>query len=221
MTLDVIINLVVCACAFVGFSMGVHAFFKKNQPLYSQMVTIALGCAALGRLYNAAVIVCDGSIPRTFNTGILATVGSFLFFFSANFGQMDSLCDMDDKKNLKFRWIALAAPLLLAVCAVLILFFCNENFTLRVISAVQILVIMLAAYYNCKHLMIHDVDGGIIGSIRGYNLIALLLEFLFTAEITFDAFSMHTPLSIVCLLMCICLLLIIPVLKKGGSKWKA
>jgi hypothetical protein len=134
---------------------------------------------------------------------------------------MDSLCDMSDKKNGKFRWLALIAPLLLLPAALLIWFRCDEIATYRLVSVVQIVFIMLASYYNCKHLMIHDVEFGIIGSIRGYNLIALLLEFLFTAEITFDAFSMHTPLSIVYLLMSICLLLIIPVLKKGGNKWKA
>ena len=220
MTLTVIINLVVCVCALAGFIMGAHSFFKKNQPLYAQMVTIALGCASLGRLYNAAVIVCGGSIPRTFNTGILATIGCFLFFFSANYGQMDSLCDMSDKKNGKFRWLALTAPLLLLPAALLIWFRCEENTMYRFVSVLQIVFIMLASYYNCKHLMIHDVEFGIIGSIRGYNLTALLLELLYTAEITFDAFSMFAPKSIVYVLMSICLLLVIPVLKKGGKKWK-
>ena len=220
MTLKVIINLVVCACALTGFIMGVHIYFKKNQPLYAQMVTIALGCASLGRLYNAAVIVCDGEIPRTFNTGILATIGCFMFFFSANFGQMDSLCDMSDRKNGKYRWLALAAPLLLLPAALLIWFRCEENLTYRFVSALQIIFIMTASYYNCKHLMIRDVESGIIGSIRGYNLTALLLELLYTLEIFFDAFAMEAPKSIVYLLMSICLLLVIPVLKKGGKKWK-
>lgn len=219
MTLTVIINLVVCVCALAGFIMGVHAYFKPKQPLYSQMVTIALGCAALGRLYNAAVIICDGEIPRTFNTGVLATIGCFMFFFSANYGQMDSLCDMEDKKNRKFRWVALLAPMILLVSAVFILF-SHNTLIYRVTCAVEILFIMLASYYNLKHLMIHDVEFGIIGSIRGYNLIALLLELLYTAEIAFDAFDLITVKSIVYVFMSICLLIIIPILKRGGKKWK-
>ena len=65
-----------------------------------------------------------------------------------------------------------------------------------------------------------DVEFGIIGSIRGYNLIALMLELLYTAEIALDAFELVTLKSIVYLLMSICLLIIIPILKRGGKKWK-
>lgn len=68
--------------------------------------------------------------------------------------------------------------------------------------------------------MVHDVEFGIIGSIRGYNLIALLLELFYTAEIAFDAFDLITVKSVVYAFMSICLLIIIPILKRGGEKWK-
>ena len=220
MTQTVIINLVVCVCALAGYIMGARTYFKPDAPLYSQMVAIALGCAALGRLYNVVIIVCDGSIPYTFNTGVLATVGCFMFFFSANYGQMDSLCEMEDKRNRKYRWLALAAPLVPAVCMVLIFLFCSGGWVLRLTYAVELAAIMLAAYFNCKHLLVHDVEGGIIGSIRGYNLDAMLLGLLYTTEIFFDAMQWVTPKSIVYVLMSICLLVMIPVLKRGGKQWK-
>ena len=219
MTLTVIINLVVCVCALAGFIMGVHTYFKPRQPLYSQMVTIALGCAALGRLYNAAAIVCGGEIPRTFNTGVLATIGCFMFFFSANYGQMDSLCDMGEKSNRKIRWIALLAPLVLLGAAVLVMLSGND-LIYRITCMAEILFVMLASYYNLKHLLIHDVAFGIIGSIRGYNLIALLLEALYTAEIVLDVYEFVNVKNIIYVLMSICLLVMIPVLKRGGKKWK-
>jgi xanthine/uracil/vitamin C permease (AzgA family) len=219
MSLTVIINLVVCACATAGFTMGAHFFFGKQRPLYSKIVTIALGCAALGRLYNAVVIICDGRIPRTFNTGILATIGCFLVFFNANYGQMDSLCDYEIPKNRAVRWIALAAPILFAGCTAFLWISCKESIVLLVTLTVELLCIMLASYFNCKHLLIHDIKGGILASIRGYNLIVLFLEILYTAEIVCDAFKMTTPKSIIYLLMSLCLLLVIPVLKKGGKLW--
>lgn len=220
MTLTVIINLILCVCAAIGFIMGVRTYFKPRQPLYSQMVTIALSCAALGRLYNAAVIVCDGGIPRSFNTGVLATIGCVLFFFSANYGQMDSLCDMEDKRNLKLRWFALIAPLLFAAAAVIVFLFCSSGIAFKITSIAELAAIMLASYYNFKHLIIHDVEFGIIGSIRGYNLVALMLEILFAAEIIFDVFELAAPKSIVYILMSICLMTVIPVLRKGGKTWK-
>lgn len=218
--MTIITNFLMCICAAIGFSCGAVQYFKKNQPLYSQMVTAALGCAALGRLYNLAVIVCGDGIPRTFNTGMLAAIGCFLFFFSANYGQMDSLCDMDEPKNKPIRFLALLAPLVLIWTGVFIIAFCPERLIYKVTLSIVLLFIMLASYYNLKHLMIHDVESGIIRSIRGYNLVALLLELLSSAEIGLTAFSLDKPLIPVQLLMCVCFVVMIPALKKGGQQWK-
>ncbi|MBR4319835.1 MAG: hypothetical protein IKP69_07270 [Oscillospiraceae bacterium] len=219
MELTITINLIVCICATIGFIMGVHAYFKQHQPLYAQMTTIALGCASLGRLYNVAVIVCDGDIPHTFNIGILAVVGCFLFFFSANHNQIDSLCDMTNPKNAKFKYIALIAPAIQAIVAGIVFFASDGKLALRISYLAEFLSIMLASYYNCKHLLIHDTDSGFIDSVRGYNLLVLITGFLYTSEITCDAFEVVIPKSFIYALMSICLLSIIPVLKRGVKKW--
>ncbi len=219
MKLITIINLIVCICATIGFIMGVHAYFKPHQPLYAQMTTIALGCASLGRLYNVAVIACDGSIPHTFNIGILAVVGCFLFFFSANHNQIDSLCDMTNPKNAKFRYIGLIAPAIQAIIAGIVFVASDGKLILRISYMIEFLSVMLASYYNCKHLLIHDIDSGFIDSVRGYNLMVLVLGFLYTAEITCDAFEVIIPKSFIYLFMSVCLLMIIPILKKGVKKW--
>lgn len=216
----IITNLLMCICAAVGFVNGAILFYKNNQPLYSQMATSALGCAALGRLYNIAVIFCGDGIPRTFNTGMLAGIGCFLFLFCANFGQMDSLCDMDDPKNKPIRFLALLAPLVLIWTGVFIVAMSPERLIYKVTLVIVLLVIMLASYYNLKHLLIHDVEFGIIRSIRGYNLVVLLLELLSSAEIGLTAFSLEKPLIPVQLLMCVCFVVMIPALKKGGQQWK-
>ena len=218
--MQIMINSVVCACALAGLLIGLLSFFNKRQPLYSQLVTLAVGCAFLGRLYNIVVLICDGAIPRSFNTGVLATVGFFMFIFSANYGEIDSLCEKKLPGNRKYSFIALAAPVLLETEAVLIVAFSGGSLVLRLTYAGVLTFIMLAAYFNLKHLLIKDVKGGFVGSIRGYNLIALLLELLYAAEIVFDAFDMYKPKSIVYLLMSVCLVAIIPVLKKEISNWK-
>ena len=220
MIMQIIINSVVCACALAGLIIGLASFFRKRQPLYSQLVTLAIGCAFLGRLYNVVVIICDKEIPRTFNTGVLGTIGCFMFIFSANYGEMDSLCEKKLSGNRKYTFIGFAAPLLLAAEAACILAFSSRSFVLKVTYAAVLAFIMCAAYFNLKHLLIRDVEGGIIKSIRGYNLISLVLEFLYAAEILFDAFDKTKPKSIVYVLMSICLLAIIPVLKKEITSWK-
>lgn len=151
---------------------------------------------------------------------MLATIGCFMFIFSANYGEMDSLCEKKLAGNKKFSVIGFAAPAVLAAEAACIVALSDCSFVLKITYAAVLGFIMFAAYFNLKHLLIKDVDGGIIKSIRGYNLIALLLEFLYAAEIAFDAFDKVKPKSIVYVLMSVCLLAIIPVLKKEITSWK-
>ena len=217
----IIINSLVCACALTGFIIGSRNFSDKRMPLYLQLVTLALGCAFLGRLYNIVVIICDGAIPRTFNMGVLAAIGCFMFIFSANFGEMDSLCEKRLPGNRKFIWIGFAAPAVFAATAACIVVFSREDIMLRLAFAAVLVSVMLASYYNLKHLLIHDVDDGIIKSIRGYNLIALLLELLYAAEMAFDAFELEVGVSVVDILMSACLLAVVPVLKKEITNWRS
>ena len=210
----------VCVSALSGFLIGVFSFIRKRRPLYSQMITIALGCASLGRLYNIVVIITDGSIPMTFNAGVLATMGCFMFLFSANFGEMNSLCDMSYPHNKAISIAALAAPAMLLSAAVVIVVFGYYSAVLRVTYAVEIVFISLASYFNCKHLFIRDDEFGIFTNIRGYNLLSLLLGFLYTAELVLDIFDLSIPKYVVYFLMSACLLGIVPVLNKGFTRWR-
>ena len=218
--MQIIINAFVCISALIGSLLGAYSARKRKLPMYCRMVTIAIGCAALSRVYNIAVILCDGKLPKTFNTGVLAVIGCFMFVLSANCDEMDSLCDMSDPGNRHLRLYALAAPLVFAVCAAIVLFASSASVMLKITYAVEIVFIMLAAYYNFKHLIAHDVDLGVIKCLRWYNLLALLLELLYTAEIMLDAFGAIKAKSLVYLLMCICLAAVTPVLSSGIMKWK-
>ena len=75
------------------------------------MIVFGLGCAMIGRLYGTLMILVNGEYYPGFNVGMLGIIGSFLFFFSANFGQVDSVVDDGSSKYIKARLIALAAPL--------------------------------------------------------------------------------------------------------------
>ena len=216
----IIINSVVCVCALIGLIMGVISFSKKKLPLYVQLVTLALGCAFLGRLYNIVMIICDGAVPDTFNMNMLATIGCFLFIFIANFGEMDSLCEKTLPGNSKYSVIGFAAPALFMAEAVLILILSPHNLVLRISYAAVLVSIMFASYFNLKHLLIHDVEGGFIKNLRAYNFMALILGLLYGAEIMLDAFDVELPGFIIYLLMSACLVLIIPVLKKRITTWR-
>ena len=185
------------------------------------MITIALGCASLGRLYNIVKIITEDGVPMTFNAGVLATIGCFMFLFSANFGEMDSLCDMSYPHNKAISIAALAAPAMLISAAAVIVIFGYYSAVLRITYAVEILFISLASYFNCKHLFIRDDEYGIFTNIRGYNLLSLLLGFFYTAELVMDIFEIIRPKSILYILMSACLLGIVPVLNKGFTRWRS
>lgn len=87
-----------------------------------------------------------GPIHRIiFNTGVLATIGCFMFIFSANYGEMDSLCEKKLAGNKKFAFIGLLAPALLAAEAAAILAFSSRSFVLRLTYAAVLAFIMFAA----------------------------------------------------------------------------
>jgi hypothetical protein len=89
----------------------------------------------------------------------------------------------------------------------------------RVIYGIMTLVIMFASYFNLKHFIFPDVEFGIIRSIRGYNLIALMLAVLSVGEMVLLALNMQIPLLILYVAICAVSIAIVPILEKGVKKW--
>ena len=95
---------------------------------------------------------------------------------------------MDDRSPAfrKYRIIAVLAPL--TVAGLYVLYFRSAGFGEdAVVNGVISLVICQTTYFQLKHLIIPDVEGGIIRSIRGYNLMALIYAVLCMAEMIVSA----------------------------------
>ena len=213
------LSLAMTLCALVGFNYGLARFFKERKALYTRMIVFGIGSAMLGRLFETLSLFAFGEMPSGFHIGVLGIVSSFLFFYTANFGQMDSLVDDGSAKFRKYRVIGMIAPVIILI--LYILYLRNSEFGAgAIVRAVEAIVIGLAAYYHLKHLVIKDVDYGIIRSIRGYNLLALIYAVLCMLEMILTA----SPYSIIWtvivdVLICVILLIFIPVLEKGVKKW--
>ena len=63
------LSLALTVAACISFVYGLYRFFRAKSPLYVRMIVLGVGCA------------------------MLSVIGCFLFFFSANFGQMASIVD--------------------------------------------------------------------------------------------------------------------------------
>lgn len=211
--------LAMTVCAAVGFAYGLSRFFRKQSALYIRMIVFGIGCAMLGRLFQTLQLFVSGSIQEGFHVGILGVVGSFMFFFSANYGQIDSLVDDGGSKLRKYRLLALLAPL--AAIALYAVYYIRVGFCAgAVVHGVETAFIGAALYFHLKHLIIPDVQFGIVRSIRSYNLLALIYGLLCMTEIIFGAFRLPGVCNIVLsVLLCLTLIVFIPVLGKGVKKW--
>ena len=213
------LSLAMTLCACFGFNYGLARFFRKRKALYTRMIVFGIGSAFIGRLFETLNLFAYGEIPSGFQIGMLGVVSRFLFFFTANFGQMDSLVDDGGRKFRASRMIALIAP----ICVV-VLFFVYVRYAGfyqgAIPRAVETIVIALASYFHLKHFIIRDVDYGIIRSIRQYNLLALVYAFLCMAEMILKAAPFSGIFTvIVSILICVVYLVFIPVLELGVKKW--
>ena len=213
------LSLALTVCAGIGFGYGLFRFFRDESALYVRMIIFGVGCAMLGRLFTTLLVLVTGDLFDGFNVGMLGIIGSFLFFFSANYGQMDSIVDDGSPKFRKTRIIALAAPLtVVALWCVIAATYGIDSSSIWV--GIEMLFLALASYFHLKHLIIEDVSFGLIRSIRSYNLLSLIYALLCISEVLVDVLNLPAAFSvIVCVLECAVLLAFIPVLERGVKKW--
>lgn len=202
---------IVCICMAIGFIYGITKFFRVGKALYLQMIVCVLGCMMLGRLFEIVMLMTNGAIPSGFHVGRFGVLGAFLFFFTANYGQMDSLVDDGSKQFWKYRNIALVAPAII-IAGFIPLLIGADDWIIRTFYLLLSIVMMLATYFNFKHLIIPDVDMGIIKSIRGYNLLSLILSVFCMMDMLFVQNENRIMRAIVSLLICIVSLTLIPIL---------
>ena len=217
--LIMIANIVTCVCAFGGFAYGSIKFFRPRKAIYPQMITLAVGCMAFGRLYQVIRLLTHGEIYGEFQLGVLGVIGSLLFLFSANYGAMDGLADDGSKEYRKYRLIALAVPAAVAALYFLFVFGPALPLAAQIIYALITILAMGAGYYHLKHLIFPDVDYGLIKYLRAYNLTALVYAFLCVAEMIAIGIRNEICILIVGVLMGANLVAIIIAAERGIKKW--
>ena len=167
---------------------GLIRYLRNKHPLYFRMIVFGILCTMLGRAFELLQVFINGWITDGFHVGVLGIVGSFKFFFSANYGEMDMLADDKSARLRKYWLFALFAPaVILGIYAV---YFAMKGFCeASVVKGCVALFISMASYYHLKHLIIPDVEDGLIRSIRGYNLIALVYAVLCMCEMLAERFG--------------------------------
>lgn len=215
---ELIMNAIIFICALIGSVYGIRCFMREKKALYLQMITCGVLSMMVARLFQVVYLIIHGSLNHGFHIGMLGTIGSFLFFFSANYGQMDGLVDDHTARFRKTRIMSLLAPVIILISYVYFYTF-TDDMELRICVGVVAFFMMLSTYYNFKHIIIYDVDLGIIASLKWYNILALVYAILTMVEyIAYYTFVWPVYIA-ACLGISIVAILILPVLKGGVSKW--
>ena len=219
MKLILIANTITFVCAFVGFLYGNVKFFKPKKALYAQMITLAVGCVAFGRLYQVVQLLTVSKMFSGFQLGVFGVFGSLLFLFSANFGAMDSLADDRSKGLLKYRLIALVAPAAALVWYIVFVLINDLPKSVKIASAAVAFFVMEASYFHLKHLILPDVDFGVIKCLRPYNLLALLYTHLCLAETTLIGHANNLGILIIDIVIGAVQIGIVVSVERGMKKW--
>lgn len=204
------------------FIYGVKHFFKKGKAYYLQIVTMAFGCYAMGSLYYLCQSITAEEVPEGFTAAYLGRIGFFLFLFTANFGQMDGLLDDRTPAFKNFRYIALIAPIAVALLYVPCIL-TDMLISTKISLVFMWLAAMCSSYYNFKHAIISDLGYGFVKAIRPYNICALILTFaeliLHILWANADDFGFVIIAVISALFSVMCAVTMVA-LKRGVEKWK-
>jgi hypothetical protein len=218
MDAELISDLFVLVCTAVGFIYGTRVFLTTRAPLYTKMITGAVGCSMLGRLL---VVIHDllGTFGSGFRFSVLGCVGAFLFLFTANAGLMDELADDGNARYAKYRRMSLWAPVVAFLLDVPIVLSASPV-TVKVSYVVASLVIAAASFFNLKHAMFSNAEFGVVSCVSDYNLCALAYAFLHMDEMV--ALSFDATIAVVATRFFVGIVsLLIPImLKKGIDKWQ-
>jgi len=218
-TYRIIITAVQATALLFVFGQGAHLYLRKKKALYLQMIVLATGCLFLSRLFDLALLISAQTYLELFHVDFFGIIGCFVFIFGANYGQMDSLVDDGDRKLRSYRLIPLSMNLLPGYFIIRLLT-SGASLLVKIEYTIVLLVLAHAMYYNLKHLIIPDIEYGFVRCFRRYDLLMLLLEHLFLAELCFRVFgSFGIGMAVVYILTTAAFLFLIPTLRKGVSLW--
>ena len=216
MTTEILFEIFYTVAALVAALIGMYKFFRKKKPLFIQMVVCMVGCRFFNGLLDLLLVKSKMSM-ETFTVSSLVQLAQFLFLICASIGALDSLCDDGAKANRKYRIISALIPV--AIYIGLILFAIYDDFNMKesLMMLIPVLVPLYSLYFHIKHLIIPDVEGGIVRSIRPYNAMCVLNVIGFLMEYAFEFGYWYVSMTIGILVS----ITILPVLARGVKKWFA
>lgn len=201
--------LIIFGAAFAGL-YGIVTLLSGKTPLFYKISVYAFCCNLLSVFYS---ILHRLLLPDMggFHVGFFGHAGTFFFLFSSYFGALDRLADGGEKQYRKYRFTALLPSAFILACS-----FANILLKNGIWRQLLLLPVAATAYYCCKHLILPDVEMGIIKVMRPYNAVILLIC-LIQPFVLSSAVSVPAPL--INAVNAVLTVAALPLAYRGCRKW--
>ena len=209
---------IVVLMALVALIYGIYMLIAKKFPLFFQLSVLAVACLMLGYVFDICDYIVNAELEEEYFIGYLGSVGSFLFLLSASVGYMDGIIDDGSLGFKKHKFIALIAPVLLAVRWIPNIL-SDATMATKVVYSILWVPAMCSSYFNLKHAIIPDMDFGFVKAIRPYNIAALSFTFLQLIHLTLWNFCDWIPLTISGIVFGASCIVMVVMAGKGVEKW--
>ena len=214
----IFIDILIIILAIFSFLYGVKKSFKKRGILFLQVITCALGCYLLGDVYHLCYYISTNRLANGFYLGSLGWIGGMAFLLSSYYGAMDSLVDDGRKEYIKYKIISLAAPVLI-VLMYGATFLSIITLGKKINGLIMMITILPVSYFALKHIVLPDVDLGIVRVLRNYNCLILVLCVLESIYFVLYSFGLFYFFNLVNLSMHVVMAFAIVLACKGVKKW--
>ena len=192
---------------------GACTCFRKKTPLFYKIVFFSTVTCLIGNIYTVLYNHLWQSAEVGFHIGYLGYVGMFFFLHSSYYGALDHLADGGQSEFTRFRVTAGVVAIAFFIGAALLIYFGNKAYWMYIV----VIPMSFTVYFAMKHLIIPDVDMGIIRVMRTYNALTIGLCVCMMLRILSTPGSTLETLSSICagVLLAICL----PAARNGVRKW--
>jgi len=212
---------------FIASVYGFTVIMRRHKGLYFSMGVLAVFCMFIGQLAYFFALYTGNQSYTQFHIGTLGSVGSCLFFLTANMGPVNMLADIDDEKRRKCNALAYIGPAVLAViftaCTAVMY---NKGIDSGIaVTAMLTAITMPPMYFITKAAIIPDVKDGFYDCMRPYNMAVTGLMILFTLErsarsIWSDSYAALILSYVFYGVLGLCAPSVMFLLERGATRWK-
>ena len=199
--------------ALLASVYGCCTVFRKKTPLFYKIVFYAVLTCLMGSIYTVLYDRLWVGADTGFQIGYLGYIGMFFFLYSSYYGAINSLADDGQPGFRRYRILSGIITAAFITASVLLLFLSEKD----VWTYITVIPMSFTVYFAVKHLIIPDVDMGIICVMRPYNaLIVSLCVCMMLRLLSASGSITNTVCSIITgILLAACL----PTAKHGVQKW--